>query len=78
MRLLMAQVDDVSGELLGEFIRRVEALGARNVQIVSSITKKGRPGYIVYVDVPESLESEVAAGQIEEIDIVERRRAGLR
>ena len=61
MRLLMAQVDDVSGELLGEFIQRVDALGARNVQIVSSITKKGRPGYIVYVDVPESLESEVAA-----------------
>lgn len=60
MRLIMAQVDDVPGELLGEFIQRVETLGARNVQIVASITKKGRPGYIVYVDVPASLESEVA------------------
>jgi uncharacterized protein (DUF111 family) len=60
MRLLMAQVDDVPGELLGEFIQRVEDLGARNVQIVASITKKGRPGYIVYIDVPARLESEVA------------------
>lgn len=60
MRLLMAQVDDVPGELLGEFIQRVEALGARNVQIVASVTKKGRPGHIIYVDVAETLESAVA------------------
>lgn len=60
IRLMMAQVDDVPGELLGEFIRRAESLGARNVQVVASITKKGRPGYIIYVDVPGELESEVA------------------
>ncbi len=56
----MAQVDDVSGELLGEFIQRLERLGARNVQIVSTVTKKGRPGHILYIDVPEELESDVA------------------
>jgi uncharacterized protein (DUF111 family) len=60
MRLMMAQVDDVPGELLGEFIRRAELLGARNVQIVPSVTKKGRPGYIIYVDVPTELEADVA------------------
>jgi uncharacterized protein (DUF111 family) len=60
MRLLMAQVDDVPGEMMGEFIRRAGELGARNVQAVSSITKKGRPGYIVYVDVPASREAEIA------------------
>ena len=60
MRLLMAQVDDVPGELMGEFIRRAEDLGARNVQAVASITKKGRPGYIVYVDVPASREAAIA------------------
>ncbi|WP_296753004.1 nickel insertion protein [Thiobacillus sp.] len=60
IRLMMAQVDDVPGELLGEFIRRAESLGARNVQVVASVTKKGRPGYIVYVDVPGEIESEVA------------------
>lgn len=56
----MAQVDDVSGELLGEFIQRLEGLGARNVQIVSTVTKKGRPGHILYIDVPDELESDVA------------------
>jgi uncharacterized protein (DUF111 family) len=60
MRLLMAQVDDVPGELLGEFIERAERLGARNVQIVPSITKKNRPGYLIYVDIPAHLEAEMA------------------
>ncbi|MGR8918116.1 MAG: nickel insertion protein [Gammaproteobacteria bacterium] len=60
MCLIMAQVDDVAGELLGEFIRRAEAVGARNVQVLSSITKKGRPGYVIHVDVPSRLEAEIA------------------
>lgn len=60
MRLLMTQVDDVPGELMGEFIRRAETLGARNVQALASITKKGRPGYVVYVDVPASREADIA------------------
>jgi uncharacterized protein (DUF111 family) len=60
MRLIMAQVDDVPGELLGEFIDRAEEIGARNVQIVPSVTKKSRPGYIVYIDIPAELENEIA------------------
>ncbi|MEQ9062001.1 MAG: pyridinium-3,5-bisthiocarboxylic acid mononucleotide nickel chelatase [Gammaproteobacteria bacterium] len=59
LSLVMAQVDDVPGELLGEFIARAEALGARNVQAVASVTKKGRPGYLLYVDVPAALEHEL-------------------
>jgi len=59
LSLVMAQVDDVPGELLGEFIRRAEELGARNVQAVASVTKKGRPGYLLYVDVPAALETEL-------------------
>lgn len=58
--LLMAQVDDVSGEVIGEFIQRAGAIGAKNVQVVPSITKKNRPGYLIYVDVAESLENEIA------------------
>ncbi|MGD9602398.1 MAG: nickel insertion protein [Gammaproteobacteria bacterium] len=62
LRLLMAQVDDVPGELMGEFITRAEALGARNVQVVPSLTKKNRPAYLVYLDVPAALEA--AAGRL--------------
>lgn len=60
MLLLMTQVDDVSGEVIGDFFKRAEACGARNVQVVPSITKKNRPGYIIYVDVPASAEHEIA------------------
>lgn len=60
LRLLMAQVDDVPGELMGEFITRAEALGARNVQIIPSLTKKNRPAYLVYLDVPAALEAAAA------------------
>ncbi len=62
LRLLMAQVDDVPGELMGEFILRAETLGARNVQVVPSLTKKNRPAYLVYLDVPAALEA--AAGRL--------------
>jgi len=58
MRLLMAQVDDVPGEQIGEFIRQAEALGARNVQVVASVTKKGRPGYVVFLDIAAELETD--------------------
>lgn len=61
MLLLMAQVDDVPGELLGDFIQQCETIGARNIQIVPAITKKNRPSYLVYVDIPESLEDDIAA-----------------
>lgn len=62
LRLLMAQVDDVPGELMGEFIARAETLGARNVQVVPSLTKKNRPAHLVYLDVPAALEA--AAGRL--------------
>ena len=60
MHLLMAQADDAPGELLAEVLNRLEHAGARNLQLVSSLTKKGRPGYILYIDVPAALEDRVA------------------
>lgn len=60
MVLMMAQLDDVSGEILGEFIRRAEAAGARNIQIVPSLTKKGRPAHLVFVDAPQDAEPAIA------------------
>ena len=60
MLLLMTQVDDVSGEVIGDFFKRAEECGARNVQVVPSITKKNRSGYVIYVDAPESSELDIA------------------
>jgi uncharacterized protein (DUF111 family) len=58
--LLLAQVDDAPGEVLGTAIDLLLEAGARNVQVAPTTTKKGRPGHLVLVDVPTDAEDEVA------------------
>ncbi len=67
--LILAQIDDAPGELLAEVMDRLERLGAKNVQLLSSLTKKGRPGYVMMVDLPADKESEAAALLAEELGI---------
>ena len=38
--LFLVQVDHLSGEILGDVVDSFYAAGAKNVQIISSITKK--------------------------------------
>ncbi len=59
--LLMAQIDDAPGELLGEVMNTLAEKGAKNVQLLSSIGKKGRPGYVLMVDILADQETEIAA-----------------
>lgn len=65
--LLLAQVDDAPGELLGRVLDQLSDLGARNVQLMANIGKKGRPGHTLLVDIPADAEQDVAlllAGEI--------------
>lgn len=65
--LLLAQIDDAPGELLARVMDQLAELGAHNVQLLSNIGKKGRPGYTLLVDIPVDAEDEVAlllAGEI--------------
>lgn len=50
-RLLFVQIDHLSGELLGEALTRLCSAGAMNVQLLPTLTKKGRPGQLLLVDV---------------------------
>lgn len=59
--LLMAQIDDAPGELLGEVMKTLAGMGAKNVQLLSSFAKKGRPGYVLLVDILAEQEAEFAA-----------------
>ena len=59
--LIMVQVDDASGEVLQDVAERLHATGARNVQILASLGKKGRPAHVLMIDVPAQKEDEVAA-----------------
>lgn len=51
--LILVNVDDISGELLPHVIDGLLERGAANVHAIQSITKKGRLGYIFFVDAPE-------------------------
>jgi uncharacterized protein (TIGR00299 family) protein len=47
--LLETNVDDVSGEVIGEALARFIAAGARDASATPIVMKKGRPGYLVTV-----------------------------
>lgn len=49
VQVLETNVDDVSGELLGNLIEKIMKNGAKDVTISSAITKKGRPTNLVSV-----------------------------
>lgn len=59
--LILAQIDDRSGEVLGRALEELMGLGARNVQLLSSVTKKGRPGNVLLIDLEPDLEPDVGA-----------------
>jgi len=49
VQILETNVDDVSGEVLGNMIEKIMSNGAKDVTITSGITKKGRPTQLVSV-----------------------------
>ncbi len=59
-RIILAQVDHVSGEVLGFAIERLMEIGAHNVQLIPTITKKNRPGNILIIDTDERQEERIA------------------
>jgi uncharacterized protein (DUF111 family) len=59
-KLILAHVDHVSGELLGFSVEGLLKAGARNVQLIPTITKKSRPGTILLIDVPGDREKPIA------------------
>lgn len=59
-KLLLAQLDHVSGETLGFAIEMIMELGAYNVQLIPSITKKNRPGNIMLIDVESAKEGVIS------------------
>jgi uncharacterized protein (DUF111 family) len=58
--LILAQVDDAPGELVAEAVDELFKAGAGNVQVLTSLTKKGRPGYVLLVDAGNAREEDIA------------------
>ncbi|GBC61259.1 TIGR00299 family protein [Desulfonema ishimotonii] len=49
IEVLESNVDDVTGEVLGNLFDRLLDLGARDVAMMPAVMKKGRPGHIIRV-----------------------------
>lgn len=47
--ILETNLDNVTGEVMGNLFNRLLTIGARDVSIIPTITKKNRPGYLLRV-----------------------------
>ncbi len=63
--VLETNVDDVTGEVLGYVVEKLLSLGALDVAIIPTTTKKGRPGHIVKVICREELVPELTKYLVE-------------
>lgn len=67
--LLFVQIDHLPGDLLGEALSRLCSAGAKNVQLLPTITKKGRPGHVMIVDVTQDRVSSVEEILLSEVGV---------
>ena len=67
--ILMFQIDHLSGEEMGWVLETEEIPGLKNRQFIPTLTKKGRPGYLLFLDVDPELEAEVIESVAESLPI---------
>lgn len=67
--LLYVQADHVTGELVGSVIEYLYEAGAGNVQVISTVTKKNRPGYLFLIDVRNDSLDDVEQVLIRELSV---------
>jgi len=61
--LLETNIDNVTGELMGHLFNVLMDKGAKDVSIISTLTKKNRPGYLLRV-IAKSVDSEMLSETI--------------
>lgn len=73
VKIIETNVDDVSGEILGELVEKLMEYGAKDVSIFQGITKKGRPTNLISVICDDE-----KVEQLSEILIIETGTLGIR
>jgi len=68
--LILVNVDDVPGELLPHVIDGLMARGAKNVHAAQSLTKKGRLGYMIFIDAPSGAVDELGSFLASEVGTI--------
>jgi len=64
--VLETNVDDVTGEVLGNLVEKLMSLGAMDVSILPSVMKKNRPGQLIKVICNESTMDQMMTTMIKE------------
>lgn len=67
--LLLAQVDHLTGEELGYALEELHLPGVRNQQLIATQSKKGRPGFLLLLDIDPAVEAVVAQMLAEHLNI---------
>ncbi|MGH1521740.1 MAG: nickel pincer cofactor biosynthesis protein LarC [Nitrosopumilus sp.] len=73
VKILETNLDDVSGEILGNLIEKIMKIGAKDISIFSGITKKGRPTNLVSIICDDK-----KVDSIIDMLIIETRTLGIR
>ena len=73
VKILETNVDDVSGEIIGNLIEKIMNKGAKDVSIYHGITKKGRPTNLISV-----ICDDVSMYEIMDILVIEAGTLGIR
>lgn len=73
VKILETNVDDVSGEIMGNLIEKIMNKGARDVSIYNGITKKGRPTNLISIICDDS-----SLHEIMELLVIETGTLGIR
>jgi uncharacterized protein (DUF111 family) len=67
--LIIVQIDHLSGEMLGGIWEQLSSKGAKNVQLLSTLTKKGRPGQLLLIDISPEKISELEEFLVSEMGV---------
>lgn len=65
--LFVVQIDHLPGECIGQVVDVFYEAGAANVQVISTVTKKNRPAYIIWIDCREERADQVEQTIVKEL-----------
>lgn len=68
--LLLVNADDLSGEALPHVIEGLLARGAESAHVLPTITKKGRQGYMFFVDAPDTRLDQLGSFLVSELGTI--------
>ncbi len=74
--LFLVQCDNLEGEQAAPAMESLYEAGAKNVQLLSSLTKKGRPGYVFLIDGDEASADAIESVIVKELGVTGWHRIG--